>query len=114
MLLNVPKINASIYDDRKRALMERVARLNSALESEGTLHSGRPADMIGLSETVDILITGSRGYGPLKAVLLGGASGQVIRSAACPASSSLAGPPRPSAPCSRRRPDPAGSRELPS
>ena len=30
------------------------------------------------------MVVGSRGYGPLKAVLLGGVSGQLIRSAACP------------------------------
>jgi nucleotide-binding universal stress UspA family protein len=85
MPLNFPEINASIYADTERALMERAARLSSKLESEATLHSGKPADMlIGLSETVDILVMGSRGYGPLKAVLLGGVSGQVIRSAACP------------------------------
>jgi nucleotide-binding universal stress UspA family protein len=83
--LNFPEINASIYADTERVLNERVARLSAELESEGTLHSGRPADvLIGLSETVDILVMGSRGYGPLKAVLLGGVSGQVIRSAACP------------------------------
>jgi nucleotide-binding universal stress UspA family protein len=85
MPFNVPELNASNYADTERALMERVARLDSALESEGTLHSGRPADMlIALSETVDILVMGSRGYGPLTAVLLGVVSGQVIRSAACP------------------------------
>jgi len=36
------------------------------------------------SEAVDLMVVGSRGYGPLKAVLLGGVSGQLIRSAACP------------------------------
>ena len=83
--LNFPEINASIYADTERVLIERVARVSAVLESEGTLHSGRSADvLIGLSETVDILVMGSRGYGPLKAVLLGGVSGQVIRSAACP------------------------------
>ena len=83
--LNFPETNASIYADTERTLMERVARVSSKLESEGTLHSGKPADvLIGLTETVDILVMGSRGYGPLKAVLLGGVSGQVIRSAACP------------------------------
>ena len=30
------------------------------------------------------MVVGSRGYSPLKAVLLGGVSGQLIRSAACP------------------------------
>ncbi len=85
MPLNLPEINASIFSDTERTLIERVARLSSQLDSEGTLYSGRPADvLIGLSETVDILVIGSRGYGPLKAVLLGGVSGQVIRSAACP------------------------------
>ena len=83
--LDFPEINASIYADTERVLIERVARVSAVLESEGTLHSGRPADvLIGLSETVDIMVMGSRGYGPLKAVLLGGVSGQVIRSAACP------------------------------
>ena len=85
MPFNVPEINASIYADTERELMQRVSHLSSGLQSEGTLHSGGPADvLIGLSETVDILVMGSRGYGPLKAVLLGGVSGQVIRSAACP------------------------------
>jgi nucleotide-binding universal stress UspA family protein len=85
MPLNFPEINASIYTDTERALIERVARLSSRLEADGTLHSGRPAEvLIGLSETVDLLVIGSRGYGPLKSVLLGGVSGQVIRSAACP------------------------------
>jgi nucleotide-binding universal stress UspA family protein len=85
MPLNFPEINASIFQDTERTLGQRVARLSSRLESEGTLYSGRPADvLIGLSETVDILVIGSRGYGPLKAVLLGGVSGQIIRSAACP------------------------------
>jgi hypothetical protein len=37
-----------------------------------------------LTEALDVMVVGSRGYGPLKAVLLGGVSGQVIRSAACP------------------------------
>jgi nucleotide-binding universal stress UspA family protein len=85
MPLNFSEISASIFADTERSLTERVAHLSADLESEGTLHSGRPADvLIGLSETVDILVIGSRGYGPLKAVLLGGVSGEVIRSAACP------------------------------
>jgi nucleotide-binding universal stress UspA family protein len=85
MPLNLPEISASIFRETERNLAERVAHLSSRLESEGTLYSGSPADvLIALSETVDILVIGSRGYGPLKAVLLGGVSGQIIRSAACP------------------------------
>jgi nucleotide-binding universal stress UspA family protein len=33
---------------------------------------------------LDLLVIGSRGYGPLRAVLLGAVSGRVIRDAACP------------------------------
>ena len=52
---------------------------------EGTIQVGRPADrLIAMTEAVDVMVVGSRGYGPLKAVLLGGVSGQLIRSAACP------------------------------
>ena len=46
MPLNFPEINASIYSDTERTLMQRVARLSSRLESEGTLYSGRPADVL--------------------------------------------------------------------
>jgi nucleotide-binding universal stress UspA family protein len=83
--LNLPEIDQSIRADAERALRERVGGLSHRLDVEGTLHMGKPADvLIPLSETVDILVVGSRGYGPLKAVLLGGVSGRVIRSAACP------------------------------
>jgi nucleotide-binding universal stress UspA family protein len=84
--LNMAEIDARIRADTERVLMERVERLSFRLrEVEGTLYAGRPADvLVGLSETVDVMVVGSRGYGPLKAVLLGGVSGRVIRSAACP------------------------------
>ena len=36
------------------------------------------------SEGLDLLLLGSRGYGPLRAVLLGGVSHVVVRQAACP------------------------------
>ena len=85
MPLNLPEINAAMYADTERSLVERVGRLSSELEAEGTVHSGKPADvLIAVSETLDLVVIGSRGYGPLKAVLLGGVSGQIIRSAACP------------------------------
>jgi nucleotide-binding universal stress UspA family protein len=104
--LNMPEIDARVRADAERALAERVERLSFRLHDvEGALHVGKAADvLIGLSETVDAMVVGSRGYGPLKAVLLGGVSGQVIRSAACPvivvprgarsAIGSLFGPPR--------------------
>jgi nucleotide-binding universal stress UspA family protein len=49
------------------------------------LRSGDPADELAArSAELDLLITGSRGYGPLRSVVTGGVSGRVIRSAQCP------------------------------
>jgi nucleotide-binding universal stress UspA family protein len=86
MPLNMPELDAKMRADADRALTERVAHLSARLHHvEGTIHVGRPADrLIALTEAVDLMVVGSRGYGPLKAVLLGGVSGQLIRSAACP------------------------------
>jgi nucleotide-binding universal stress UspA family protein len=35
------------------------------------------------STEVDLLVAGSRGYGPIRSVLLGGATGRLIREVAC-------------------------------
>jgi hypothetical protein len=46
---------------------------------------GDPAQQLAMeSEVADLLVIGSRGYGPMKSVLLGGVSGKIVRTAACP------------------------------
>src|SRR4051794_18289382 len=46
---------------------------------------GDPSErLVAASERLDLLVVGSRGYGPLHAVLAGGVSGRVIRAAHCP------------------------------
>ena len=46
---------------------------------------GDPADfLIAASENIDLLVCGSRGYGPRRAVLLGGVSRRVTTEAHCP------------------------------
>jgi len=53
--------------------------------SETVLRDGDPAEELAeQSEQLDLLVTGSRGYGPLRAVLMGGVSGRLIRLAHCP------------------------------
>ena len=67
------------------ALQHRVAHLPAATRAEGVLHEGDAArELIDVSAHVDALVIGSRGYGPLRAVLLGGVSGKVIRAALSP------------------------------
>ena len=57
----------------------------SGLEIEPDVSVGDPAEfLIAASEQLDLLICGSRGYGPARAVLLGGVSGRVVNEARCP------------------------------
>jgi nucleotide-binding universal stress UspA family protein len=42
-----------------------------------------PGLLAELSSWVDLLVCGSRGYGPLRTVLLGGDSGRLAHTAAC-------------------------------
>ena len=53
--------------------------------SSATLLTGDAAELLAEhSRHVDLLVTGSRGYGPARAVLAGGVSGRLLRSAQCP------------------------------
>lgn len=62
-----------------------VAGLPEGVRAVVACLEGDPAErLIAASEKLDLLVTGSRGYGPLRAVLAGGVSGRVIRGAHCP------------------------------
>lgn len=57
----------------------------ASVTTEGALLAGNPAQALaGASEDLDLLVCGSRGYGPLRTVLLGGTSHALVRRAACP------------------------------
>jgi nucleotide-binding universal stress UspA family protein len=67
----------------KAALDEAAQGLD--VPSETVLRDGDPAEELAeQSEQLDLIVTGSRGYGPLRAVLMGGVSGRLIRLAHCP------------------------------
>jgi nucleotide-binding universal stress UspA family protein len=62
-----------------------VADLLGGVTASSVRLTGDPAEAIAdYSEQLDLLVVGSRGYGPLRSVLVGGVSGRVIRSAHCP------------------------------
>ena len=80
---------SSVNDAMRAALQQRLSQARSAipdgLRSEARLLDGDAAEaLIGESETLDLLVTGSRGYGPVRAVLLGSVSRALVRGAACP------------------------------
>jgi nucleotide-binding universal stress UspA family protein len=64
---------------------ETVKALPPAIEAARVFVESDPVDtLVQRSRELDLLVIGSRGYGPLRSVLLGGVSGRVIRDAACP------------------------------
>jgi nucleotide-binding universal stress UspA family protein len=62
-----------------------VAAHSRHVDVEGTFQTGSPAEVLTeLSRELDLLVAGSRGYGPVGAVLLGGTTHTLLRSAECP------------------------------
>jgi nucleotide-binding universal stress UspA family protein len=69
----------------EQAVRAAVAQLGNATPIEVDVFLEDPADvLIRVSEHLDLLICGSRGYGPLRAVLLGGVTRRVTAAAHCP------------------------------
>jgi nucleotide-binding universal stress UspA family protein len=69
----------------ERELRARLAELGHDVPVEAEALAGDPADvLVELSGSLDTLVCGSRGYGPLRAVLLGGVSRRLAVAARCP------------------------------
>jgi nucleotide-binding universal stress UspA family protein len=70
----------------ENAAREALAELNGgAVSVEVDALVDDPADaLVRISEHLGVLVCGSRGYGPLRAVLLGGVSRRVVAEARCP------------------------------
>jgi nucleotide-binding universal stress UspA family protein len=68
----------------EKLVADRLAEY-SDIEIEPDVSVGDPADfLIAASANVDLLVCGSRGYGPRRAVLLGGVSRRITAEASCP------------------------------
>lgn len=77
--------NDKLRDKASEHLEETVARLEGEPRGERFFAVGDPAKiLVEASEELDLLVLGSRGYGPLHSVLVGGVAGRVVRDAACP------------------------------
>jgi nucleotide-binding universal stress UspA family protein len=62
-----------------------VAGLPESIKATAVRLAGDPADQLAeRSAGLDLLIAGSRGYGPLHSVLVGGVSGRLTRTVQCP------------------------------
>ena len=81
-----PTSEAREHEQRARERLEHViAGLPEGTEAIPVVLAGDPVDALAAqSADADLLVLGARGYGPHRAVLLGGVSGRVVRTAACP------------------------------
>jgi nucleotide-binding universal stress UspA family protein len=71
--------------DAMRSLSEAIAALPHGAEVELDVLFQDPVDgLVAASRQLDLLVMGSRAYGPLGTVMLGGVSARVIARAACP------------------------------
>lgn len=83
----VPGISApSSPPEPEKMLTEALESVDSLLPAECARFDGDPARELveACKEGVDLLVVGSRGYGPIKRVLLGSVSRQVAQKASCP------------------------------
>ena len=81
----------AVDSERRKVLAHRLdvglSELDESLRGERYLLSGEPAEELAAGAgraSLDLLVVGSRGYGPLRRVLLGGVSSRLARSASCP------------------------------
>ena len=78
------ELASTVREAAERAVADATAG-ETGIEVEPDVSVGDPADfLIAASERLDLLICGSRGYGPTRAVLLGGVSRRVSSEAHCP------------------------------
>jgi nucleotide-binding universal stress UspA family protein len=89
-MINRPgQVTPAQYQDIARkhftsAFEESLGRI-SDVEAETAILDGDPATVLAEQGIdLDLLVVGSRGYGPLRRVFLGGVSGRVIELAPCP------------------------------
>jgi nucleotide-binding universal stress UspA family protein len=76
----------SVKEYLDHAIAKALETLPRELRASGQVLSGRAAKLLvsKAEEGVDLLVTGSRGYGPSRRVLLGSVSSKLARSAPCP------------------------------
>jgi nucleotide-binding universal stress UspA family protein len=78
-------LHKDIERRQREQLQIRVSKQPDEIAIESVFYAGSPhRDLATQSESVDLMVIGSRGYGPLHAVLLGGVAHAIVRKAACP------------------------------
>jgi len=83
--LPTASINEALRRQRDEELAQTMSALDADIDATGTLLDGDAQELLAReSAGLDLLVVGSRGYGPLRAVLLGSVSSALFRSAQSP------------------------------
>lgn len=82
--LGLESANDALRAALDQQMHEALASLDDP-DAGGRVLEGDPAaELAAASADVDLLVVGSRGYGPVRSVLLGSVSRELVRTAACP------------------------------
>jgi nucleotide-binding universal stress UspA family protein len=82
--LGYQSANDTIRRTLEKRMSDAIASLADGAEFSGRLLDGDPAtELVKASTELDLLALGSRGYGPVRTVLLGSVSRTLLREAAC-------------------------------
>jgi nucleotide-binding universal stress UspA family protein len=83
-LVGAPDYRTLVRDDVANAQAAAAEEIKD-IEVERLIVDGDPAEVLAeQGAELDLLVVGSRGYGPMRRALLGGVSGRIIRTAPCP------------------------------
>jgi len=79
-------LKEAVEEQMRDALTQALATVPEGVDAEATLVGGDPVEALAAEarEARTILVLGSRGFGPLRRVLLGSVSGQLVRLAPSP------------------------------
>jgi nucleotide-binding universal stress UspA family protein len=81
----LPEVERQIYEETKATLERATEELGDEVPVQRETIKGDPAGvLIERTRELDILMLGSRAYGPLRHALMGSVSARVIRDAHCP------------------------------
>jgi nucleotide-binding universal stress UspA family protein len=86
-IADIDEVDRGRGDELQRRLDDGLAELPEPVRGAALLLRGDPADELAGwadAEQPDLLVVGSRGYGPAKRVLLGGVTSRLVRSTPCP------------------------------
>ena len=77
--------NDTLHERATRELESAIATIDAEPGVEAEFTVGDPGQILAeASQQLDLLLVGSRGYGPMHAVMVGGVAGRLVREAACP------------------------------